>query len=323
MPIDTFYCEVCTTRGCKIGNRRGEHRRGVAAAGWDTAQAHGQLHLRDGHLFTVHILHSEHTAECAQGVSPLMSISKSAQPTDSISPEQAVPNTLCCAAFVATPLLHAGALFSNSFVLAEGRMLGFGMASLTLLLGRSALLPPPSSHQQRQRQRHRPCNPDPKPPAQQGATTPYAVRASAPEGKCCGTISDGKPARSPGDEGYTAKALLDDVNGDHGLVVPPLAAADASDWQRTARVAATGAAALMLLWALGQRGLVVRSGHDAMWRTAAEHRTVLPFQDFGAQAQAGHTASSLLAGAAAEYLPLTVLPWIMSRAKHSMLAKTW
>ena len=42
---------------------------------------------------------------------------------------------------------------------------------------------------------------------------------------------------------------------------------------------AVGVAALMLLWALGQRGLVVRSGHDAMWRTAAEHRTVLPADD--------------------------------------------
>jgi len=289
----------------------------MAAAGWHSTQIGPRLRVMVTDS-TYHRLHAHHTSEYAQGMSPLVS-GRSAQPTGTISPAQAAPDTLCRAAFAAAPLLHAGALFSNSFVLAEGRMLGFGLATLTLLLSRSALLPPPLPHQQQQRQRQS------TPPAQPEASSLNAVRAPAvksPEGKCWCAASDGTSAQDSGDEANTAKAPLEDIHGTHGFAGPQLAAEDAADRQRTARVLATAAAVLMLLWALGQRGLVVRSGHDAMWRTAAEHRTVLSSPDASSEAQWGHAASSVFVSAAAEYLPLAVLPWCLLRAKHSMLAKS-
>jgi len=260
--------------------------------------------------------HFQHIPDHAQGVSPLAVSSESARHTETTSPAQAAPDALSRAAFTAAPLLHAGALFSNSFVLAEGRMLGFGLATLTALLTRSALLPPSLPHHQRQRRRQQQSS---KPPAQQRAPKRDAVRASgstSPEGECCCTVPHGKAALDPGDEGDTAKPPPDVVSGHHSFAEPQLAAADAAGRRRTAHVLATGAAALMLLWALGQRGLVVRSGHDAMWRTAAEHRTVPPPPDASAKA-----AGSWMAGAAAEYLPLIVLPWFLLRAKRRMMAE--
>ena len=228
---------------------------------------------------------------------------------------------------MAAPVLHAAALFSNSFILAEGRMLGFGLATLTLLLARSALLPLLAAPEQPQQQRPGGgCRVMGSTASAGNWETPTPDTVQAPHGQrsddaCQCAVPDGDFASGLYSEAHTATAAHDNVVSDAAAAAPRLAVAAANDSRRTVHVLAIGGAALMLLWALGRRGLVVRSGHDAMWRTAAEHRTVLPSPAASAQAQDPNADSSWIAGAAAEYLPLAVLPWLLLRAKRRMLAQ--
>ena len=233
---------------------------------------------------------------------------------------------LCRAAFLAAPLLHAGALFSNSFILAEGRALGFGLATMTALLTRSALLAAPQPQPQQQQQQQQRAGRD----AAAGidaapvnglnaASADAAVEADeqqddnsckltvAGEAHKAGgrvllatgvTVSTSAKASSSPAAGVSSG--FSERDGSPSAGQPPTAAqaedarsgssfpaaagqlpaaAPAPKMRGGVSVLAAGVAALMLLFALGQRGLVVRSGHDAMWRTAAEHRTVLPTDD--------------------------------------------
>ena len=209
---------------------------------------------------------------------------------------------LCRAAFLAAPLLHAAALFSNSFILAEGRALGFGLATLTVVLTRSAVLTASQQQQKQQGVGADGCVATVRDaaPANIVKTAPTAalqIFETQANGLCQrsaladgipSTQTDASPLAAEGvpsclaasnDMPISATTNAEGVPG--SLSVPAVAAqqpaaAPAVGAQSSVGIVATGAAALMLLWALGQRGLVVRSGHDAMWRTAAEHRTLLP-----------------------------------------------
>ena len=203
-------------------------------------------------------------------------------------------------------------------------MLGFGLATLTLLLSRQAMLPPPPQQQQLLQCAGGSLESD------SGALQPASAAPSSenlvrephdlqPEGVCQCTAPDKAAADGGALDNHTVAALHGVTAGDYVKAKPQLTAAQGSAWQSTVRPLAAGASALMLLWALGQRGLVVRSGHDAMWRITAEHRTVLP-PDAAMTMQTGQAGGSSVAGAVAEYLPLAVLPWALLRAKHRMLA---
>ena len=247
---------------------------------------------------------------------------------------QPAPDTVCSSAFLAAPVLHAGALFSNSFILAEGRMLGFGLATLTLLLARQALPASPrpawqqqssgNQQQQSQHQQHateRAAVGSEAPEPKDAAPAVDAVRTShvqQPEGRCHCKEPDAMSADGPGRKSSTAACLQGGAVSDFDAASSELIAARAGDGHSTVHILATAAAALMLLWALGQRGLVVRSGHDAMWRTAAEHRTVLP-PDATAEAQSQDAGSPWTAATVTEYMPLAALPVLLLFARRRML----
>jgi hypothetical protein len=241
------------------------------------------------------------------------------QPEAGSCTDESPADLLCGVAFLAAPLLHAGALFSNSFILAEGRALGFGLASLTALLTRSAMLT--ASQQGSTHGSDSAIGTDAAPlnglkaasdavretdEQQHDGPCPLALTNEAAVGEAgkCGepALSVGGGILSSSQTGSVltaagASSSLSQGDGCQTGCQPPTApqaedvqsnpnipaaarqpppAAPAVDVHSGVSALATGAAALMLLWALGQRGLVVRSGHDAMWRTAAEHRAVLP-----------------------------------------------
>lgn len=158
-------------------------------------------------------------------------------------------------AAAAAALGHSAALFSNSFVLAEGHVLAFLLASLTALLGRSTL-----ALQLRCRDAR------------------YAA-AAAPAGEAPEAVSSAGCVISAADTAASGSLPLSDTRTEARQV--PEQRQPTGSGKGGGGGGRAGEAimlALLLLgcnWGLAARGLVRRSGHDAMWRTAAEHHTLL------------------------------------------------
>ena len=135
------------------------------------------------------------------------------------------------------PLMHAAVLFSDSFILAEGQMLGFGLATLTVLLTRSA------------------C----------AASATDSVAASESQSLGCDTGVKHTETHSTAAESLVRGSERVPRQGNEGEWVWLNCRWDAL---------CIGAILLLAYWALGASGLVKRSSHDAMWRAAAEPSTV-------------------------------------------------
>lgn len=210
-------------------------------------------------------------------------------------------------AVVSAPLLHSAALFSDSFILAEGQMLGYGLASLTVILTLSvcsavSFATDPSSRLQDLGKRG-------APPLLHSSVDGISFSAENP---------------MPGGNKRSAE---------FGGV--------AEGW---GRVLCIGALLLLIGWALGAYGLIKRSSHDAMWRAtvqpsptqqdlihsaetpllvpeAASVGFLLSLELLGSflHAAAGFAAS--VAASVAIYGPLVLLPWVLLRARKCLLCK--
>lgn len=208
------------------------------------------------------------------------------------------------------PLLHAAALFSDSFLLAEGQMLGYGLATLAVILTRSACMALATDHEAESERGDPACNAAPLTDGH-GSAAEQRVKVPAPG-------SDKGTKRKGVQRGSLQNALC------------------------------IGAVLLLAGWALGARGLVKRSSHDAMWRAVVPPKTVE--QETGSDQQrhaathpaavaaganfllaspelrsflAAAASAALAAGAcAAVYGPLLVLPSVLLQARARLLHNT-
>lgn len=162
---------------------------------------------------------------------------------------------------------YAAALFSNSFILAEGHMLAFLLAALTALLGRSTIT------LQLRCQQLGDCRADAAGSIDiSNATCTAGTRAAAQEAAAAAADDDLQHTDSKLDapqllpvEIWSAQAAgPQQHNRPCSRVLHPVHEA-----------AALTLLLLLTNWGLAAHGLVRRSGHDAMWRTAAEHHTLL------------------------------------------------
>ncbi len=185
-------------------------------------------------------------------------------------------------AAAAAALGHSAALFSNSFVLAEGHVLAFLLAGLTALLGRSTL-----ALQLRCREAR-----DAAAAAPDAGEAPEAVSSAGCVASAVDTAAGGSLWLS--DTRTEARQVPEQRGGRPRQ--PTGSGKGSGDGAGEAIMLA-----LLLLgcnWGLAVRGLVRRSGHDAMWRTAAEHHTLLVPDAAAAPAAAAATRQPVSAAAA-------------------------
>ena len=211
-------------------------------------------------------------------------------------------------AVVSAPLLHSAALFSDSFILAEGRMLGYGLATLTVILTLSI------------------CSAIPFATDPSSRLQDLGYRDAPPPLNSCGSSVDGIPSSAENRMQGGNKRSADDGGVAEG----------------GGRVLCIGALLLLIGWALGAYGLIKRSSHDAMWRAivqpsptqqdlshsdetplvvpeAASVGFLLSLELLGSflDAAAGFAAS--VAAPAAIYGLLVLLPWVLLRARRCLL----
>jgi hypothetical protein len=197
-------------------------------------------------------------------------------------------------------IAYAVSLFSDSFVLAEGRALRYGIATLTLCVLRSTL----SLELRRTALRH-------KQPAQSPDVGAVKARSAHPSGR---RVDGCRTSVEVDMTGQGAVAHDADPGSDQHRAGEAGAHVLATAW--------LGAALLVLNWFLGAYGLVERSSHDAMWKTGATATaTALAggwFQSWFIQPLYtlwGPRLAAVLWDGAVTYVPLALIPWGLLRSR--------